>query len=117
MGIVLGNSAAVAASAEGPRGRSSRGHGNGGVSCAARNPRISCPRRLPKLSRWPTRLRSGMEDGVEYSEIATTRLEAGFIALGKTVLFAKGWVKERRAAPPRPHWRVQPGALRRRSAP
>ena len=94
MGIVLGNSAAVAASAEGPRGRSSRGHCNGGVSCAARNPRISCPRRLRKLSRWPTRLRSGMEDGAGYSEIATTRLEAGFIALGKTGLFAKGWVKE-----------------------
>ena len=94
MGIVLGNSAAVAASAEGPRGRSSRGHGNGGVSCAARNPRISCPRRLRKLSRWPTRLRSGMEDGEEFSKIAQTRLEAGFIALDEAGLFANGWVKE-----------------------
>eukprot|EP01045_Picozoa_sp_COSAG04_P009331 COSAG04_NODE_537_length_12906_cov_3.938705_7_plen_464_part_00 len=35
-----------------------------------------------------------MGDGEEYSEIATTRLEAGLIALGKTGLFAKGWVKE-----------------------
>ena len=35
-----------------------------------------------------------MEDGAEYSEIATTPLEAGFIALGKTGMFAKGWVKE-----------------------
>jgi len=94
VGNVIGNSATVAASAEGARGRITQRLGNGGVSCAARNPRISCPRRLRKLSRWPTRLRSGMEDGAEYSEIATTRLEAGFIALGKIGLFAKGWVKE-----------------------
>ena len=35
-----------------------------------------------------------MDDGEEFSKIAQTRLEAGFIALDEAGLFAKKWVRE-----------------------